>query len=195
MATQAVIKGAGSILPVRELKRNWGWLFALGVVSILAGIAAIALPWGATLAVSTFIGVIFIISGIAQAMHAFQVEGWGYVLGYIAIGVLYAIAGWAFVVDPQLAAATLTFMIGAMFFISGLIRIVMALMHRKTTDHWGVMVFNGLINLVLGFIIISGFPGTALWTIGLLVGVELLVSGATTLALATMMKRLNQAEA
>ena len=53
-----------------------------------------------------------------------------------------------------------------------------ALSHRARIPHsWGSLLASGIADLVLAAIIISGWPGTVDWTLGLLAGVSLLTSG------------------
>jgi uncharacterized membrane protein HdeD (DUF308 family) len=46
------------------------------------------------------------------------------------------------------------------------------------------MLVNGIIDIVLAAIVITGMPGTLVWVLGLLVGIDLLFGGATLIAMA-----------
>jgi uncharacterized membrane protein HdeD (DUF308 family) len=59
-----------------------------------------------------------------------------------------------------------------------------ALEHRKQlTDRWGWMLVSGIVDLILAAIILAGFPGTALWALGLLVGINMIFGGASLVGL------------
>jgi hypothetical protein len=42
---------------------------------------------------------------------------------------------------------------------------------------WGFMLFSALVDIALGVIIFAGLPGSAIWVLGLLVGINLLFTG------------------
>ena len=60
----------------RLIAEKWGWFLALGIVLILAGLAAIAFPLLGTIAVKIMLGWLFLIGGVVMIMHAFQAPGW-----------------------------------------------------------------------------------------------------------------------
>jgi uncharacterized membrane protein HdeD (DUF308 family) len=77
--------------------------------------------------------------------------------------------------DPVRAATVLTLLIAAGFFVAGLLRIVFSLVERFPAWPW--VLLNGVIDLILGGIILSGWPESSLWVIGLLLGIDLLFHG------------------
>jgi uncharacterized membrane protein HdeD (DUF308 family) len=80
---------------------------------------------------------------------------------------------------------TLTIVIGAYFLAEGVVTIMYALEHRRElSGRWSWMLIAGLMDLLIAAIIITGLPGSALWAIGLLVGVNLLFGGATLIGVA-----------
>jgi uncharacterized membrane protein HdeD (DUF308 family) len=52
------------------------------------------------------------------------------------------------------------------------------------SERWSWLLFGGLMDIVIAFLIISGLPGSAEWAIGLLVGINLLFGGATLIGMA-----------
>ena len=49
---------------------------------------------------------------------------------------------------------------------------------------WGWMLTAGVMDIIVAAIIVAGLPGSALWAIGLLVGINLLFGGATLIGVA-----------
>jgi uncharacterized membrane protein HdeD (DUF308 family) len=76
-----------------SLGRHWGWLLALGVVEIIAGCIAIAVPAIASLAAIAIFGAVLLVTAILQLVHAFQVRAWPRSAWYGLSGLFYAVAG------------------------------------------------------------------------------------------------------
>jgi uncharacterized membrane protein HdeD (DUF308 family) len=94
-------------------------------------------------------------------------------------------AGLVLLWDPLRGLATLTFVLIAFFIIDGILMIVMAIAHRRElSGRWEWMMFNGVMDLVLAAIVISGLPGTIAWALGLLVGIDMIFGGAALIAMA-----------
>ncbi|HEY4369470.1 MAG TPA: HdeD family acid-resistance protein [Steroidobacteraceae bacterium] len=168
-----------------QLGRHWGWLLALGIVELIGGAAAIAMPLIGTL-VSTFAyGWLLIIAGILYGAHAFRTRGWNGVIWHAALALLYLVIGSLLLLNPLAGAAALTLMVAVLLFVTGALQIVLASRVRPR-DGWGGFVFGGVLNVALGVLLMAGWPGTALWALGILLGVNLVFSGVmhTWLALA-----------
>ena len=167
------------------MERNWGWLLALGIGLIVLGLLDIAVPMIATLAIGIFLGWLLLIGGVAQILHAFSARGWqGFALHLLG-GVVYLLAGGWMILNPLQGALALTLMLAAFLLIQGIFQIVLALRIRPARG-WGWPLASGLVTVLLAVLIYAGWPGSALWVIGLLVGIHLLMSGLslTMLALA-----------
>src|SRR5271166_6538835 len=79
---------------------------------------------------------------------------------------------------PAAGVFSLTVMLMAFFIVEGVFQTVAALSYRDIIPHsWGWLLMSGLADLVLAAIVISGWPGTVDWTLGLLAGVSLITSG------------------
>jgi uncharacterized membrane protein HdeD (DUF308 family) len=86
---------------------------------------------------------------------------------------------------PIQGTLTLTIVVGAYFLAEGVTSIMYALEHRKELSRrWGWMVAAGIMDIIVAGIIVAGLPGSALWAIGLLVGINLLFGGASLIAMA-----------
>jgi uncharacterized membrane protein HdeD (DUF308 family) len=174
--------------PLDEVRANRGWFIALGIGLILLGLLGVAVPFVATLATTLFIGWLLIAGGIASAIHAFQNRRWAGFPWVVVSSILYVIAGILVVANPLVGTLTLTLILAGFFIASGIVKIVRALQHRSMSG-WGWLLFDGIITLVLGALIWARWPATAVWAIGLLVGIEMLLGGFSMVMLGSLGRR------
>ena len=134
------------------------------------------------------LGVVMIICGIATVIGAFWAGKWSAFFLQLLVGILYVMAGMVIRDVPLESLAALTLFIAAVLIVVGIFRIVIALTERF--PQWGWALLNGLITLVAGLIIYDSFPASALWLIGLLIGLELLFNGWTWIMLSLGLRNL-----
>ena len=170
-----------------EFHKSWGWLFTLGICMVVLGIAAICLPIVATLAVEIIVGWLLILGGIIHAINAFSAKQWGGSAMNMLAALLYAVVGVLLLGHPVAGVLTLTLILAAFFLVEGVFKIIMAVQMRSMPN-WGWMFASGLIALVLGAMIWIGWPATAAWIIGLLVGIDLIFGGWAMLFIALSAK-------
>lgn len=171
--------------PMDAVQEHRGWFIGLGIALSVLGILAIGVPFVATLATTLFIGWLLIIGGVAHAVHAFQNRRWSGFPWALLSSILYVIAGLLIVFNPIVGTLTLTMILAAFFVANGFVKTVRALQHRAMPN-WGWLLFDGIVTLALGGLIWARWPSAAIWAIGLLVGVDLLFSGASMLMLGLM---------
>lgn len=171
-----------------QIKRNWGWFLALGIVFVLAGLAAIAFPLLSTIATKIVLGWIFLAGGVLMILHAFSASGWrGFLLGLL-IGILYVVAGGWLAFFPFTGIITLTILLAALFLAEGVLEAIMAFRVRPH-EGWVWLLLSGLVAVAVGVMIAMGLPSSATWAIGLLTGINLLMTGASFIALALAGRR------
>lgn len=169
----------------QAVRAHWVAFLIEGILLAVLGLAAIVLPPLASLAVTIFLGWMFLISGIAGLALTFWARGMPGFWWSLISAVLAIIAGIILLAQPVEGTLTLTIVIGVYFLAEGVASIMYALEHRReSSERWGWMVAAGLVDIVIAGIIISGLPGSALWAIGLLVGINLLFGGMSLIAMA-----------
>lgn len=156
------------------------WLrLLLGIILILGGLFVLGDLALATLVSTLFIGVTAIVVGAFEIIHAIWTKGWGGLIWHILLGALYIIFGWMVVNQPVSGALILTFVFGAIFLASGVVRVGVAFMHWSEAG-W-LMLLSGVFGIVAGFIILSGWPTSTVWVLGLLLGIDLITHGVAWL--------------
>jgi uncharacterized membrane protein HdeD (DUF308 family) len=172
--------------PLREelqhLREHWLLMLVLGIGLVLIGTFAIISSFIATLATVAFIGTLLLIGGVMQLVNAITGRSWRGFFIHLVIGVLYTVVGLLMMNHPIAAAAGLTLMLAAGFIAGGIIRIVFSAMERF--HGWVWVMVNGFISLFLGVYIWRHFPESALWVIGIFVGIDLLFAGWSWIFLA-----------
>ena len=165
-----------------SLQRVWFPMLLLGVVSVIAGLFAISFTFAATMASILLLGILLLVAGVTEVLNGVLVRtGKSFALHLLAAA-LYLIVGVFVLEDPVQAAAVLTLLLAAAFFVGGLLRIVFAIVERFPAWPW--IVLHGVVDLLLGVIIVTGWPGSSLRIIGLLLGIDLLFHGWSWVILA-----------
>ena len=156
-----------------------------GIVLVLLGVAAIALPPLATVAVEIVIGWLLLVSGLVGLISTFWMHRapgfwWSLLSAVVAIAAGVLLLRW-----PLSGALSLTIVLTAFLCIEGVASILYALEHkRELSGRWGMMLASGVIDLFLAGMIFLGLPATAAWAIGLLVGVNLVFGGSAVISMA-----------
>jgi len=167
------------------VKAHWKAFLFEGIVLAVLGLAAMIVPPLASLAVTIFLGWMFLISGIAGLVVTYwarQMPGFWWSLFSAALAVL---AGLILIARPMQGVLTLTIVVGAYFLAEGVTTIMYALEHRRElSERWSWLLASGLMDILIAFLVISGLPGSAEWAIGLLVGINLVLGGASLVGMA-----------
>jgi len=167
---------------VELLGRNWWQLLALGLVSVIAGLAALSCAFTATMATVTVFGVLLLIAGIAEVIHAVMVRNLrGFALHLLGAA-LYLLTGLFLLEDPIQAALVITLLFAAAFIVGGLLRVIFSIVVQP--HGWVWVALNGAIDLLLGVFVWNRWPESSLWVIGLFVGIDLLFHGWSWVILA-----------
>jgi uncharacterized membrane protein HdeD (DUF308 family) len=169
----------------RSLHEHWVLYLIEGIVLVVLGAAAIAIPALATLAVTILLGWLFLLSGVVGLFTTIWMRhapGFWWSLLSAVLGIVVGI--WL-LAAPATGAFSLTVILVAFFIIEGIASIMFSLDHkRELSGQWGWMLVSGIIDLVLAALIFAGLPSTAAWALGLLVGINMVFGGAALIAMA-----------
>lgn len=158
------------------LQQHWKWFAVEGLFFIIIGITAVILPNVFTLGITVFLGWLLLICGIFQTFRVISIRnmpGFGF---WLFAGILQIIIGYFLVADPMEGSMSLTLLLSVFFAMDGLAKISLALMLRPL-QRWGWMFFSGFTSLILAIIVWAGWPSTAFWLPGLLLGFNLIFAG------------------
>jgi uncharacterized membrane protein HdeD (DUF308 family) len=170
------------------LRAKSGWIVALGVVYVIAGVIALGSVVFATVVTVFVVGVMMLIAGVAEVFNAFQIKTWGKFLLWLLLGALYIFAGFVTFENPLLAAAVLTLLLGFSLLASGVMRIVLAF-SMKDEMPWIWVAASGVITLLLGLIILAHWPVSGLYILGLFLGIDLIIAGVGWIGIGLGLKR------
>ena len=165
-----------------ELRASRSVLIILGVLQILFGMIALSVPWIVSDAVAKVVAILFIIAGFVQffqALHSHFGSKIKCAVG-ILVSILYVAAGVFLLLHPAKAIIALTLIVGWFFTAKGIILMIEAL-RTKSTKGW--MMFNAAVTLILGLMILIDIQGGSIWIIGVLVGINFIITGWTALLL------------
>jgi uncharacterized membrane protein HdeD (DUF308 family) len=177
---------------LHHLAAHWLWLLLLGILLALAGMAAIVVPpatVGTTLAVTIVLGALLMVGGVATIVSSFWIGRWSGFLVQLLVGLIYVACGFLMTEKPVVTAVAMTIFIAVTFIVLGVFRTISALALRF--PQWGWSLLNGVITLLAGLLIYRQLPFDALWVVGLLVGVEMLLNGWTWIMLALVLRRVH----
>jgi uncharacterized membrane protein HdeD (DUF308 family) len=161
-------------------KEATGMSIGLAVVMILLGFLAVFLPFATGIALSILVGWIIVFSGFAYLAYAFAARGAGAFLWRTPIGIAYVVGGFYLAFHPELTLESLTLVVAAVFFVESVLEFIVFFQFRALSGS-GWILFDGILTLVLAYVIWRPWPASSLWAIGTLVGINLIVSGSTRL--------------
>lgn len=157
--------------------KHWGWFLLWGIIILLLGMAAIVATTSATFLTVILLGMLIGIGGIVIIIDSFTFwwHQWSGFFLHLAMGILYLIVGSLLFTKPVAASVYLTLLLGVFYTLVGIFRISYSLLVRA--PQWGWNLFNGIISLLIGFLIMASWPASSLYIIGLFVGIDLLFCG------------------
>jgi len=161
---------------VERLRGKWAAITAFGVLLVILGFAALVFSLMATIVTVTLNGVLFLIAGAAEIGVGVHSRDWGRFFLWVVGGLVYVAAGVLCIVNPVLASVALTLLLGAGLIAAGAVRAYLAT--QLPADHPRGLVFvAAAVTILLGLIIVSGWPHNSVYVLGTLLGVDLLFHG------------------
>jgi uncharacterized membrane protein HdeD (DUF308 family) len=183
MTLQEAVMSVANVDDVRRnvraaIRRHWVLFLVPGVVMAILGLLAAASPFVATLVVETFAGWLFLTSGFVGLAALFTTRSVPGFVWTLLSAVLAILIGAFLVWRPFAGVVTLTLALAAFFAAHGIVQILTSLDHRQLFPRsWLWLAISGVADLILAGIIIAGWPGSVAWALGLLIGINLFMSG------------------
>jgi uncharacterized membrane protein HdeD (DUF308 family) len=192
MSTATQVQSSDSVEPAAH-GRAWLPFLLAGVIMVALGTFVIgwACLTSMTVVAVWLFGSFLIVGGIAEILTALWAGRWSGRLVHLLIGAMYLVIGFIFMTEPKDSAVRLTLIIAIFLIVSGVIRIVASL--AENVPGRGSMLLNGVVTLVLGVLIYRQWPESALWVIGLFIGIEMLFNGWTWVFLSLAARKRSKA--
>lgn len=175
------------------LRDNWRPLLYAGLLLAATGLIATLAPFFTGLSITMLVGALLVVGGLFHFVGAFKGQGWTGFVWQTLLGGIGVVAGAIVLLNPVFGLLTLTLAVIGYLLASGLVEIVMGLRLRGEKN-WFWSVASGVIGIALGVMLWAGFPSTAIWAVGVLFGINLLVTGTSMVALALGGRSLSEAE-
>jgi uncharacterized membrane protein HdeD (DUF308 family) len=164
---------------------HWVLFLSEGIALLVLGTLAIIVPALASLAATLVLGWILLLSGIVgliatiRARHAPGVR-WSLISALVGVVAGALLLGW-----PLRGMFSLTAVLIAFLILEGVASILYAFEHgRGPSRRWGWMLASGILDLVLGGILLAGLPGSAVWALGIIIGINMIFGGWALIAMA-----------
>lgn len=166
---------------------NWFLWMIAGVLSLLAGVLALANPLAATLTAELLAGWGFVLVGIITLFSAFGDQSWGARLVAILLGLAILLLGINLVAHPLRGIISLTLAAAIILLFAGVFRLVLGFVVRHAQLRWA-MILSGALSIILAIMIFANFPRSAVVVLGLLLAIELISNGVSLIALSLARK-------
>ncbi|MFZ1951751.1 MAG: HdeD family acid-resistance protein [Pseudolabrys sp.] len=160
-----------------KVRRHSFWYILQSVLMILAGIMALVFPIISSVAVVIFLGWLLIFSGILQAFSLLDARHVPHFWLQLVSVVLSVLVGILFLRNPGAGLLTLTLLLIVFFMVEGISKIIFSLTIRPFPN-WGWVFASGVIGILLAFYLWANTPVTAVWLLGVLLGIGLISEGA-----------------
>lgn len=154
----------------------------LGILLTIIGLAII-LHAASTSALSlALMGLFLAVSGVILGVHAFWVREWKGVFISLLMGIVSVIVGAFCLFQPLDSAIAIASLFGAFFLVIGLIQILASAFLRF--NHWGIILLAGVLSFIFGIAIFAQWPFSAIWVLGVFVGINICLVGLTMIVFA-----------
>ncbi|MCX5582527.1 HdeD family acid-resistance protein [Streptomyces erythrochromogenes] len=172
----------------KKVNRSFGLMAVLGVLLVLAGLVGLVYTGLATLTSMFLFGWLLLIGGVVGLVQAVQSRGSSYFWLAVIVAAINIAAGFVILRRPEASAEALTMFAALLFLTGGLFRLVGALVVRGA--NFGLALVQGAFGVLLGFLILSNWPGNSLYVIGTFFSLALLFDGLSLIAMGMGARRI-----
>jgi uncharacterized membrane protein HdeD (DUF308 family) len=169
-----------------EIHDSWGWFVAFGIGLILLGAICLLSQVTATLITVLTIGWLLVMGGVFALIQAFRVRSWSGFFLYLLSALLRGFTGYLLIRYPLAGELSLTLVLASFFIVGGIFRAVGA--GTLQFPQWGWSLFSGIVSVALGIMLLTKLPVVGLWFIGLAVGIDFILDGASFVALGAALR-------
>ena len=159
------------------VRRHSLWYLVQGALMVLAGLLALVYPVVSSVAGVFFLGWVLIISGVFQGISLIGAQHVPHFWLQLVSVVLSVVVGVLFLRHPGEGLLTLTLLLIVFFMVEGISKVIFSLTIRPFPN-WGWVFASGIIGILLALYLWASLPVTAIWLLGVLLGIQLISEGA-----------------
>lgn len=165
-------------------KRFLSFVLIEGILLSVLGLGMLVLPKITTISFGLMLCLTFIVNGGYKVINAILTRNYSrhFVLN-IVTGLLLFLTGVFLFMAPMFNLLLITSAIGVYFILESISSIAFAVQNKNTLYFWWLAILVGVMQFLLGLIIILGLPSTALWVVGVLAGINFLVAGVVLISM------------
>lgn len=164
-------------------------LMTLGVMLVLFGVLLLVSPAAVGAAVVRLVAVVLVVTGLVQVVQGLRSGRVTHALVALVLGLVVAGVGVFVWLNPENEANFLTALLMVFFIVNGMWKLSTAIRYRNVTG-WGWVFLSGLVPLIFVYLLWAQWPLTGFWAIGILVGLDLFLSGISLIVVAVRMRRI-----
>jgi len=165
-----------------------------GILMFICGILAISLPLASSIGIVILLAWLILFAGISHLIFAFHSHSVGGFLWQVLLALIYGAAGIYMLMNPLLGVLSLTLLLAVFLLVEGILELALYFRIRRVRNG-GWVLFDGIVTLILGILIWTHWPSSAVWVIGTLVGISLIFSGISRFMLAMAVRHMSPASA
>ncbi len=165
-------------------KRFLSFVLIEGILLSVLGLGMLVLPKITTISFGLMLCLTFIVYGGYKVINAILTRNYSrhFVLN-IVTGLLLFLTGVFLFMAPMFNLLLITSAIGVYFILESISSIAFAVQNKNTLYFWWLAILVGVMQFLLGLIIILGLPSTALWVVGVLAGINFLIAGVVLISM------------
>lgn len=161
---------------LEAIKRNRQWLTGPGIALVALGILAASAPLITGVAIEILVGSLILVAGVVRILRASKAKSWGGGLLNLITGSVSALCGILMLGHPLFGLGFLTLVLIGFFMVEDFSKLYFSLRLRPKRG-WASAFFEGIVAILFGIFILMRWPSSERWTIGLLVGCDIILGG------------------
>lgn len=167
---------------LEQVRKSWVWFLVFGILLVILGVVCIGTAQTATTVAILVFGWILIVSGVVWLVNAFLALSWAGFFMYLLNAIIRGVVGYLLIRHPNAGAEGITLLLGALFLVGGLFRTAGASIIQF--PRWGWTAFAGICAIILGVVLLVQWPAISTFFIGLAIGIDLVLDGASLVGFA-----------
>lgn len=171
------------------IKKQRTLMLIVAFLLLLGGIFCLINPFASGAMLSTLVGFLFILSGVAliSGMVINRRQNFLPMLGSILLGIAYFILGYVFITDPVVGIVTMSMMLAVLFALGGILRLSVGFKLGGKNGSW-LQIVIGALDILIAIMLITANPEMSFTLVTVVVGIELLFSSFAIFQIASLFR-------